>query len=39
MTAIGWVFMIVSVGCVVSWVVFCYWHVLTAPPPPPDSET
>ncbi|HVS09832.1 MAG TPA: hypothetical protein VMS76_08145 [Planctomycetota bacterium] len=40
MTTGGWIFMLVSVGFVVSLVTYCYYRVLTAPKEivePPDA--
>jgi len=40
MTLAGWIFMLVSVGFVVSLVSYCYYRVLTAPKEivePPDA--
>ena len=31
MTVMGWVFMTVSVGSVVTLTVYCFWRVLAAP--------
>jgi len=33
MTTAGWIFMLVSCGCVVILTVFCYYRVLKAPRP------
>ena len=42
MAPLGWVFLLVSVGFVVTLVVWCFYRVLTAPPQdhvvkPPDA--
>ena len=40
MTITGWLFMLLSVGCVVALVTYCYYRVLTAPrnpAEPPES--
>jgi hypothetical protein len=42
MTPLGWAFLVVSVGFVVTLVVWCFYRVLTAPPrdhvvKPPDA--
>ena len=31
MTPLGWIFMLTSLGFVLSLVTFCYWRVLTKP--------
>ena len=42
----GWILLIISCGAITSVVLFCYWRILTAPPPedgdvqaPPDLDT
>jgi hypothetical protein len=42
MSTVGWVFLVVSVGFVVSLVAWCFYRVLSAPPQdhvvkPPDT--
>jgi hypothetical protein len=34
MNALGWIFMLVSVGGVTTLVAWCFYRVLSSPPPP-----
>jgi hypothetical protein len=37
MTALGWIFMLVSVGFVWTLAIWCFRRVLSSPVPPPEE--